>query len=81
MAFLRKQTKKILLLLDEGFERNLSGNPKVQDIIDQIKGALDYDQETVKVFLDRILEEVDKQEKEIKREKELARQEKEKQWK
>ena len=35
--FLKRQTKKILLFLAKELEANLSGNPKVKEIIDRIE--------------------------------------------
>ena len=41
MAFLRRQTKKILLLLADEFKTNLSENPKVKDSGGSKGGAME----------------------------------------
>jgi len=55
--FLKRQKKSILRLLAAEFGLEVSDSALVKDIIKDISEASDYDEETAKAFLDRILEE------------------------
>ena len=58
MSYLKRQVKSALLLLATEFDTNFSEANKVKEIIDAIISAEDYEEDTGKAFLDRILEEL-----------------------
>ena len=59
MAYLKRQIKSVLLLLANEFDTQVDECIKVKQMIDAILAASYYDEETGKLFLDRILEEIE----------------------
>ena len=68
MAYLKRHVKSVLLLLAAEFDTNVSEANKVKEIIDAIISAGDYDEDTGKAFLDRILEELKSEKDRLERE-------------